>query len=124
MIITFLLASLGSGGAERVVSLLVNKMVESGHQVEIICLKFNDIYYQTDSRVKVTLAMQQTKNRLTELFWLRKYVKKQKLILTDEFPHKFLLFQNICCDNSRYARIICCYMDISHIIHRCLLLNM
>lgn len=78
MRITFLLASLGSGGAERVVSLLVNKMVERGHQVEVICLKFNDVYYQTDSRVKVTLAMQQTKNRLTELFWLRKYIKKQK----------------------------------------------
>lgn len=77
MRITFLLASLGSGGAERVVSLLVNKMVERGHQVEVICLKFNDVYYQTDSRVKVTLAMQQTKNRLTELFWLRKYIKKQ-----------------------------------------------
>lgn len=77
MRITFLLASLGSGGAERVVSLLANKMVESRHQVEIICLKFSDIYYQTDSRVKVTLAMQQTKNRLTELFWLRKYIKKQ-----------------------------------------------
>ena len=78
MNITFLLASLGSGGAERVVSLLANKMVERGHQVEIICLKFNDVYYQTDSRVRVTLAMQQTKNRLTELFWLRKYIKKQK----------------------------------------------
>lgn len=77
MRITFLLASLGSGGAERVVSLLANKMVERGHQVEIICLKFNDVYYQTDSRVKVTLAMQQTKNRFTELFWLRKYLKKQ-----------------------------------------------
>ena len=74
----FLLASLGSGGAERVVSLLANKMVERGHQVEIICLKFNDVYYQTDSRVKVTLAMEQTKNRLTEVFWLRKYLKKQK----------------------------------------------
>lgn len=78
MIVTFLLASLGSGGAERVVSLLANKMVERGCQVEIICLKFNDVYYQTDSRVKVTLAMQQTKNRFTEIFWLRKYLKKQK----------------------------------------------
>ena len=78
MKITFLLASLGSGGAERVVSLLANKMVERGHQVEIICLKFNDVYYQTDPRVKVTLAMQQTKNRLTEVFWLRKYLKQQK----------------------------------------------
>ena len=77
MRITFLLASLGSGGAERVVSLLANKMVEREHQVEIICLKFNDVYYQTDSRVKVTLAMQQTQNRLTEVFWLRKFIKKQ-----------------------------------------------
>ena len=77
MNIVFVLASLGSGGAERVVSLLANKMVESGHQVEIICLKFNDVYYQTDSCVKVTLAMQKTKNRFTELFWLRKYLKKQ-----------------------------------------------
>lgn len=77
MKIIYLTASLGSGGAERVVSLLANKMVERGHQVEIICLKFNDVYYQTDSRVKVTLAMQQTQNRLTEVFWLRKYLKKQ-----------------------------------------------
>ena len=77
MNIVFVLASLGSGGAERVVSLLANKMVERGYQVEIICLKFNDVYYQTDSRVKVTLAMEQTKNRLTEVFWLRKYLKKQ-----------------------------------------------
>ena len=78
MKILFLTASLGSGGAERVVSLLANKMVERGHQVEIICLKFNDVYYQTDSRVKVTLAMEQTNNRLTEIFWLRKYLKQQK----------------------------------------------
>ena len=77
MKIVFLLASLGSGGAERVVSLLANKMVERGHQVEIICLKVNDVYYQTDSRVKVTLAMEQTQNRLTEIFWLRKYLKQQ-----------------------------------------------
>lgn len=78
MNIVFVLASLGSGGAERVVSLLANRMVEREHQVEIICLKFNDVYYQTDSRVKVTLAIQQTKNRLTEVFWLRKYLKQQK----------------------------------------------
>lgn len=77
MNIVFVLASLGSGGAERVVSLLANKMVERGNQVEIICLKFNDVYYQTDSRVKVTLAMQQTKSRFTEIFWLRKYLKRQ-----------------------------------------------
>ena len=78
MKIIFTLASLGSGGAERVVSLLANKMAEQGHQVEIICLKFNDVYYKLYPDVKVTLAMQQTKNRITEVFWLRKYVKREQ----------------------------------------------
>lgn len=78
MVISFVLASLGSGGAERVVSLLANKMSEHGHQIEIICLKFNDVYYQLDSRVKVTFAMQHTKNRFSEIFWLRNYIKKQE----------------------------------------------
>lgn len=76
MKLLFTLASLGSGGAERVVSLLANKMAEQGHQVEIICLKFNDVYYKLHPEVKVTLAMQQTKNRITEVFWLRKYFKQ------------------------------------------------
>ena len=78
MKIVFTLASLGSGGAERVVSLLANKMAEQGHQVEIICLKFNDVYYELHPDVKVTLAMEKTKNRLTEVFWLRKYIKQEK----------------------------------------------
>ena len=78
MKIIFTLASLGSGGAERVVSLLSNKMAEQGHQMEIVCLKFNDVYYQLHPEIKITLAMQQTKNRLTELFWLRKYIKREK----------------------------------------------
>lgn len=78
MRIVYTLASLGSGGAERVVSLLANKMAEQGHQVEIICLKFNDVYYKLHPEVKVTLAIQQTKNRISEVFWLRKYVKQKK----------------------------------------------
>ena len=78
MKIIYLLASLGSGGAERVVSLLANKMCEDGYDVQIICLKFNDIYYQIDERVKVIKAMEHTPNRLTELFWLRRYFQKEK----------------------------------------------
>ena len=60
------------------VSLLANRMAEQGHQVEIICLKFNDVYYKLHPKVRVTLAMQQTKNRITEVFWLRKYIKNEK----------------------------------------------
>lgn len=78
MKIVFCLASLGSGGAERVVSLLADKMVEQGHHLEILCLKYNDVYYQTSEKVKVVLVKQHVKNNLSELFWLRRYVKKEK----------------------------------------------
>lgn len=78
MKIIFLVASLGSGGAERVVSLLSNKLVERGHNIEIVCLKYNDVYYKLSQGVNVVLAMRQTRNRLTEIFWLRKYIKKEK----------------------------------------------
>ncbi len=78
MKIIYLLASLGSGGAERVVSLLANKMCEDGHDVQIICLKFNDVYYQMDNRVKVVKAMEYASNRVSELLWLRRYINKEK----------------------------------------------
>lgn len=78
MKIIFCLASLGSGGAERVVSLLANKMVEQGHHLEILCLKYNDVYYQTSEKIKVVLVKQHVKNNLSELFWLRRYIKEGK----------------------------------------------
>ena len=78
MKIFFLLASLGSGGAERVVSLLANRMSDDGHEVQVVCLKFNDVYYQLHEKVKVVMAMEKSWNRFTELFWLRRYIKEEK----------------------------------------------
>lgn len=78
MKIFFLLASLGSGGAERVVSLLANKMSDDGHEVQVICLKVNEVYYQLHEKVKVVMAMEKSWNRFTELFWLRRYLKREK----------------------------------------------
>lgn len=76
MKITFLTASLGSGGAERVVSLLANRMAEMGHQVEINCLLYDDVYYKTSPDVKLTIAVRICPGNLVKrLFWLRNYVK-------------------------------------------------
>lgn len=74
----FLLASLGSGGAERVVSLLANRMCEDGHDIQIVCLKYNDVYYTLHDRIKVVAATEHASNRIMELFWLRKYIQKEK----------------------------------------------
>ena len=77
MKIIYLLASLGSGGAERVVSLLANKMCVDGHDIQIVCLKYNDVYYTLHDNIKVVAAADYTSNRLSELFWLREYIKKE-----------------------------------------------
>ena len=77
MKIIYTLASLGSGGAERVVTLLANRMNAMGHQVEIVCLKYDDVYYQTDDGVKVVLA-EHLGDNLPELFWLRRHIRKEK----------------------------------------------
>ena len=75
--IIFLVASLGSGGSERVVSLLANSMVERGQEVEIICLKYDDVFYQTHKNVRITLANKYASNFFFKLFWLRKYLKRR-----------------------------------------------
>lgn len=72
------MASLGSGGAERVVSLLANRMCEDGHDIQIVCLKYNDVYYTLHNRIKVVAATEHASNRIMELFWLRKYIQKEK----------------------------------------------
>lgn len=77
MKIIFCLASLGSGGAERVVTLLANRMDAMGHQIEIICLKYDDVYYQTDEGVKVVLA-EHLGHSIPELRWLRKHICQEK----------------------------------------------
>lgn len=78
MKIIYLLASLGSGGAERVVSLLANRMCEDGHSIQIVCLKYNDVYYTLHDKIKVVAATEHASNRIMELFWLRKYIQKEK----------------------------------------------
>ena len=63
MKIIFCLASLGSGGAERVVSLLANKFAVPGNEVQIICLKYDDVYYRVQDNVKVVLGRQTAPRR-------------------------------------------------------------
>lgn len=78
MKIFFLTAYLGAGGAERVVSLLANKMSQLGHEVGIISLKYNDVFYTIDPKVQLVFPMDHCQTRFSELFWLRRFLKGQK----------------------------------------------
>lgn len=51
--ITFCIPSLGSGGAERVVSILANKLIGYGFDVSILMLSHLKCQYRLDDRVKI-----------------------------------------------------------------------
>lgn len=78
MKITFVTSTLTSGGSERVISLLANKMAERGHKVEIICLRKQIVFYPINSDVKVLFAAKEALSDFLPLkiIWLRKYIKK------------------------------------------------
>lgn len=52
--ITIFIATLRTGGAERVVSLLSRELVEKGYEVEILLLFPDAPFYQVDPRIKIT----------------------------------------------------------------------
>lgn len=51
--ITFAIASLGSGGAERVVSSLSNELAARGYEVSIVLVVENTQYYSINSAIKI-----------------------------------------------------------------------
>ena len=51
--ITFCIPSLGSGGAERVVSVLANKLTERGFDVSVLMLSHLKCQYRLDDRIKI-----------------------------------------------------------------------
>lgn len=53
MKIIFALPDLGSGGAERVVSLLSNELIQKGHDVDILMLFGNRVQYTLNKKVRL-----------------------------------------------------------------------
>lgn len=78
MKITFVTATLTSGGSERVMSLLANELSARGHSVSIILLKEPLIFYSIDKNVKLYFAENYSKITLKKIYWLRTLIKKEK----------------------------------------------
>lgn len=78
MKITFITASLGAGGSERVVSILSNELSKRGNNIEVICLKYNDIFYKLNDNIKVTFAKKEIRHNFIckGILWLRKHIKE------------------------------------------------
>ena len=80
MRVSFVTANLGSGGAERVISLLANQFCLRGHEVEIIFFRDRLIFYELDERVKVVISGEECHSDAMwrKMLWLRKYIKTTK----------------------------------------------
>lgn len=80
MKLSFVTANLGSGGAERVTSLLANQFCQKGYDVEIIFFRDRLIFYELDSRIKVVVIGEECHSNAMwrKVLWLRSYVKKTR----------------------------------------------
>ena len=78
--ITFVTANLGSGGAERVISLLANEFDKHGYQVGIVFLKERRVFYPINPNVHLVIADEKchSSNMLKKIWWFRRYIKRTK----------------------------------------------
>lgn len=81
MRLIFVTDTLASGGAERVISVLSNKLCNEYDQIEIICLRKHLVFYKLDPRVKVIFADDFSNGWLSKMYWLRNYVKKSDVVI-------------------------------------------
>lgn len=67
--------TLMQGGAERVISILSKKMAEMGIDVQILLYHDKPIFYEIDSKVKITVVERESKSKnvAKNILWLRKY---------------------------------------------------
>lgn len=77
--ITFIIGSMGNGGAEKVISVLANDYIIKGWNVDIIVLLENKVCYYLDKKINIVDFSGNTQKRLLRLpYWLksiRKYIK-------------------------------------------------
>ena len=72
--------TLEQGGAERVISVLSNYLVENGHEVEILLYYDRPIFYDINPKVKIVCDEIEIgkANILKHIKWRKKHLKEQK----------------------------------------------
>ena len=76
--IVFFTGTMGDGGGQRVISLLVKGLVEAGAHCEIVTYYNEDVLFDIDKRVKVKCIAgnEKRKNILANIIWIRKYFRE------------------------------------------------
>lgn len=83
MKITFFVGEFNGGGAERVISILANKLVERDFDIEILKYHNTENLYETNPRIVINSVEENTNTRklLTNIVWLKKHFKENTNII-------------------------------------------
>lgn len=77
--IIFIIPTLAGGGAERVISIISNYLIEKNYDVSIYLLREKNVSYELKSNIKVKTIIPKTKKSITKkietIFSLRKLIK-------------------------------------------------
>lgn len=89
------LATLGSGGAERVLSVLSSPLADNFDEVKCVLWEGGDVFYTFDPRIRIVSLPEQTgrKGRINQIGAFRRLVKKERpdLILSFLTPFNMLV---------------------------------
>ena len=104
--IIFITASLGKGGAERVVTELANHLSDNGFEIKIIILCYDEIVYELDDRVKIiNLAKEIKINNGLDLLFKRAHVLRNYIKNTCTKNEVYIAFQDYVANISCLAMI-------------------
>lgn len=75
--ITFFIGALPQGGAERVISILTNRLIESGYIVTLILLRDRPVFYHLNERLMLYIVERETgsDSLVKNVYWLHLYMK-------------------------------------------------
>lgn len=94
-------ATLGSGGAERVLSILSTPFAGEYGRVVYLLWLHHPVFYQIDERVEIVdiTRKTQTNNIIKKMAWFRQYVKVEKpdLILSFLYPWSMKVILSLLC---------------------------
>lgn len=92
-------ATLGSGGAERVISILSTALIKEYGAVEIILWKHHDIFYHIDERITIVdiEAKIYSSSTFKKMKWFRKYIKLRRpdIILSFLYPYSIRVLTSL-----------------------------
>lgn len=111
--IIFVCASLQSGGAERVLSVLSSKLAVHYNGVQYVMWYDAPVFYQIDERIKLVSIEKEvkSKNTIKKILWLRSYIKQQSpdLVLSFSAPFNMLALTSLLF--TKYRTIACERVD-------------